>query len=162
VFKVDNTTKNYKQSWQLPSDTPPGKPIEIFYNYQGTTHNETWFPVAATEKYSIIAFCSYIMSWINVGSIVWVRPGHELTESENSEIRTLYKNKFNTSYDDFCYVRHGDKCSASADMSAGADMRISTPMNSHVKQPRPFLTSREVEELSYHLGLSKSSEEIIM
>jgi hypothetical protein len=111
VFLVDGSTKNYGQSWQLPSDTPKGKPIDIFYTYQGTTHNETWFPVKATEKYTLIAFCSYMMSWINVGSIVWVRSGHELTDAENQEIAHVYKSKFDIDYSTFCNVRHGnDKC----------------------------------------------------
>lgn len=150
VFKTDNTLKYYEQSWQLPSDTPPGNPIDIFYTYQGTTHNETWYPVAATEKYAIIAFCSYIMSWINVGSIVWVRPGHELTHSERSDIQALYKDKFNISYHTFCNVRHGDTCGAATHMRT-----------SHAK-PRPLLTSKEVEELSYRLGLSFQRSEIVL
>merc|ERR1719266_667575 len=101
LFLENGSTKYFGQSWQLPNPAQ-GIPIEIYYTYMGTLHNETWYTFQATENYTLIGVCSYMMSWVDVGSIVWVRPGHDLTDAENSAIAKLYKDKFNFSYANFC------------------------------------------------------------
>ena len=43
------------QVWQLLSDTPLGAPIDIYYSYVGSLHNETWYILItileATDRY---------------------------------------------------------------------------------------------------------------
>lgn len=58
---------------------------------------------AATDNYVILVDCSYMQGWTNVGSIVWVKPNHELTDHEMSEIASVYKERLGWNYpDDFC------------------------------------------------------------
>jgi len=148
AFRTDGTLKHHGQSLRLPGDLPPGRPIEIFYTYQGTLHNETWYLVRAAPKYAVVAFCSYMLSWTNVGSIVWVRPGHELTAAEHREVRTLYRERFNMSYDTFCEVRHGE------DECGGPGEGLSAPGRSRHK-PWPVPTFQEVERLHAHLATTR-------
>lgn len=100
-------TKTFEQTWQLPATTPKGEQIDIYYQYMGSWHNESWFIFKATDNYVLLGDCSYMMSWIDVGSIVWVRPGHVLTDKENADIKEQYKTKFGWDYDTFCYDKHG-------------------------------------------------------
>jgi len=46
----------------------------------GTTHNETWYILKATDRYVALVDCSYMSGWTNVGSILWVRPNLILTD----------------------------------------------------------------------------------
>ena len=51
-------------------------------------------------------------AWTNVGSIVWVRPGVELTEAEVADVAATYQAKLGHlgGWDfpqDFCLDRHG-------------------------------------------------------
>jgi hypothetical protein len=99
----------FNQTWQLPA-VQKGKAIDIFYNYLGSNHNETWYILKATPRYVILVDCSYMMDWTNVGSIVWVRPNIELTDTELAEIKTVYQAKLGWSFpDQFCHDRHGAK-----------------------------------------------------
>jgi hypothetical protein len=45
--------------------------------------------------------------WTNVGSILWVRPEHVLTETETAEIAKVYKEKMGWNFpDEFCLDHH--------------------------------------------------------
>lgn len=49
--------------------------------------------------------------WTNVGSIVWVRPEHVLTDTEKEEIKDVYKRKLNWNFpEDFCLDKHESQC----------------------------------------------------
>jgi hypothetical protein len=67
--------------------------------------------------------------WTNVGSILWVRPEHVLTETEMSEIAVVYKEKMGWNFpEDFCKDHHGTKqCSEPA--SADRIRHEETPAN---------------------------------
>ena len=106
---INGGTKYFGQSWQLPADTPAGEQIDIYYNYMGSYHNETWFLLDAVEdRYILLVDCSYMNTWIDVGSIVWVRPGVVLSEKENESIAKVYKEKLGWDYGEFCFDVHGD------------------------------------------------------
>ena len=105
---LNKGTKYFQQTWQLP-EVEQGKPIDIFYSYMGSTHNETWYLLDSTENYVILVDCSYMSGWTNVGSILWVRPHYQLTDSEMSSIARVYKAKMNWNFpQDFCNDVHGD------------------------------------------------------
>ena len=75
----------------------------------GSTHNETWYILGSGEEYVVLVDCSYMSGWINVGSIVWVRPNHVLTSEEMSEIADIYDKKMGWKFPaDFCYDKHGE------------------------------------------------------
>jgi hypothetical protein len=79
------------QVWQLPSDTPLGAPIDIYYTYVGSLHNETWYILEATDRYVVLLDCSYMAGETNVGSILWVRPEvDELTPAEMTAVGAAY------------------------------------------------------------------------
>lgn len=82
---LEKGTKYFQQNWQLPN-VEKGKPIDIFYIYMGSTHNETWYLLKATERYVVLVDCSYMSGWTNVGSILWVRPAVVLTDQEMTDI----------------------------------------------------------------------------
>jgi len=45
--------------------------------------------------------------WTNVGSILWVRPEHTLTETETAEIAQVYKERMGWNFpQDFCLDHH--------------------------------------------------------
>jgi len=45
--------------------------------------------------------------WTNVGSILWVRPEHVLTETETAEITKVYKERMGWNFpEDFCKDHH--------------------------------------------------------
>jgi hypothetical protein len=45
--------------------------------------------------------------WTNVGSILWVRPEHVLTETEHAEIAKVYKEKMGWNFpEEFCLDHH--------------------------------------------------------
>jgi len=113
LYLTTGGTKTFEQTWQLPSDTPKGDQIDIYYNYMGSWHNESWFLLQATDNYVLLGDCSYMMAWINVGSIVWVRPGHTLTDAENAAIKEQYRTKLGWDYEAFCYDKHGSDNSGS-------------------------------------------------
>jgi hypothetical protein len=49
--------------------------------------------------------------WTNVGSILWVRPEHVLTETETAEIAKVYKEKMGWNFpDEFCLDNHESQC----------------------------------------------------
>lgn len=74
----------------------------------GSTHNETWYLLKATERYVILVDCSYMSGWTNVGSILWVRPEVVLTDQEMDDIAKVYKAKLNWNFPgDFCADQHG-------------------------------------------------------
>lgn len=100
-------TKYFGQTWQLPGNVPKGEPIEIYYDYMGSYHNYTWYILQASDRYVLLVDCSYMMSWVNVGSIVWVRPNVILTDAENAAIAQVYKDKLGWDYSEFCYDTHG-------------------------------------------------------
>merc|ERR1712083_933657 len=116
-------TKYFQQTWQLPNPEP-GKPIDIYYEYMGSMHNETWYITKTDENYVVLDYCSYMSGWTNVGSIIWVKPGYELVDDDHSKITEVYKNTLGWTYpDDFCFDRHGDD---SCD-----DLLTSTLFNNH-------------------------------
>lgn len=101
-------TKYFKQTWQLPGDISPGKPVDIYYDYMGSMHNETWYLLQSTDRYVVLVDCSYMSGWTNVGSILWVRPNITLTSLEMGEIATVYKSKTGWIFpDEFVYDTHG-------------------------------------------------------
>lgn len=106
---TETGTEYFGQVWQLPENGEKGKPIDIYYEYMGSTHNETWYILDFTENYVVLVDCSYMSGWTNVGSILWVRPDYELTEHEMNDIGRTYKNKLDWNFPkDFCVDRHGD------------------------------------------------------
>lgn len=113
LYLATGGTKTFEQTWQLPGNVPKGDQIDIYYNYMGSWHNESWFILQATDNYVLLGDCSYMMDWINVGSIVWVRPGHKLSDAENAAIKEQYKTKLGWDYDGFCYDKHGSDNSGS-------------------------------------------------
>jgi hypothetical protein len=145
-------TKTFQQTWQLPGDVPKGEPIGIYYDYMKTWHNETWYIFQQTENYVLLGDCSYMMNWVNYGSIVWVRAGHELTDAENAAIKAVYKDKLGWEYEDFCYTKHGsDKCrNATAQHGKGVTPRISHRAPKGVR--RPSLSPAQIQELQAKLS----------
>lgn len=163
LYLATGGTKTFQQTWQLPSSTPAGNRIDIYYNYMGSWHNESWYILQATDKYVILGDCSYMMDWINVGSIVWVRPGHNLTDEENNAIREQYQTKLGWNYDDFCYDKHGDDNSGRICRNPStSDTAVSTPrpkIYTHAipGHKRPVLTLDQFEELREKIGLNHIS-----
>lgn len=105
---TNDGTKYFQQTWQLPADTPKGAPIDIYYQYMGSTHNETWYILDSTDNYVILLDCSYMSGWTNVGSILWVRPETTLTDQEMSDIARVYKAKTGWNFpEDFVTDTHG-------------------------------------------------------
>ena len=153
LYVVNGSTKYYGQTWQLPN-VEKGKPIDIYYTYMGSLHNETWYLLKATDKYVLLVDCSYMMGWTNVGSIVWVRPGHNLTDTENSDIAKVYKEKVGWEYDDFCYDKHGPE---HCDGPPLAERRAAPPsarVASSLAEARSSLTDAVLKEL-----ISKSTSD---
>jgi hypothetical protein len=106
---TETGTQYFNQMWQLPA-VQKGKAIDIFYSYLGSQHNETWYILKATPRYVVLVDCSYMMDWTNVGSIVWVRPHIELSDTELAEIKSVYQLKLGWSFpEQFCHDRHGDE-----------------------------------------------------
>jgi len=113
----------------------------------GSWHNESWFILQATDNYVLLGDCSYMLSWIDVGSIVWVRPGHKLTDKENADIKEQYKTKMGWDYDTFCYDKHGSDNTGSVcrnPVKTGA--RIRAP-----GQKKQFLTPDQIKDLKAKL-----------
>jgi len=140
-------TKTFEQTWQLPATTPKGEQVDIYYQYMGSWHNESWFILKATDNYVLLGDCSYMLSWIDVGSIVWVRPGHKLTDKENADIKEQYKTKMGWDYDTFCYDKHGSDNTGSVcrnPVKTGA--RIRAP-----GQKKQFLTPDQIKDLKAKL-----------
>jgi hypothetical protein len=108
---TETGTQYFQQTWQLPH-VDRGRPVDIFYEYMGSTHNETWYLLKATDRYLVLVDCSYMMTWTNVGSILWVRPEVVLTDKEMADIAVVYKEKLGWSFpEEFCNDRHGrDSC----------------------------------------------------
>eukprot|EP00040_Diaphanoeca_grandis_P042201 m.264390 g.264390 ORF g.264390 m.264390 type:complete len:307 (-) comp55892_c0_seq1:193-1113(-) len=107
LYLTNGSTQYFQQTWQLPSTTPAGERIDIYYNYLGSWHNESWFIIDATDRYVLLVDCSYMMSWVNVGSIVWVRPNITLTTAETTAITNVYKETLGWNFSSFCVDRHG-------------------------------------------------------
>jgi hypothetical protein len=152
LYLVGDKTKTFEQTWQLPGDVPDGEPIDIYYNYMGSWHNETWYILQATENYVLLGDCSYMMDWIDVGSIVWVRPGHQLSDAENAEIARVYKELLGWDYEDFCYDTHGSESCRDPPV---ADSQPAKPLG--MRQPRPsqrraVLTPTQIEELQSQIN----------
>lgn len=104
---LEKGTKYFDQTWQLPN-IAKGKPIDIFYEYQGSTHNETWYIIQATENWVALVDCSYMSGWTNVGSILWVKPEYTLSATDMSTLTALYKQKLGWNFPgDFCKDKHG-------------------------------------------------------
>ena len=107
---TEDGTKYFTQTWQLP-DVARGEPIEIFYSYMGSLHNESWYILKATDRYVVLVDCSYMLSWTNVGSILWVRPRVELTPGELEDISRIYKERLGWDFPgEFCHDLHGSNC----------------------------------------------------
>ena len=102
-------SKYFQQTWQLPN-VEPGKPIDIFYEYMGSTHNETWYILATDENFVVLVDCSYMSGWTNVGSILWVKPEYNLTDADTEKIAEVYMNALGWEYpNDFCYDLHDNE-----------------------------------------------------
>ena len=105
LYTVEST-KYFQQTWQLPN-VEPGKPIDIFYTYMGSTHNETWYILSTDEHFVVLVDCSYMSGWTNVGSILWVKPEYTLTDADNEKIADVYMKALGWEYpNDFCYDHH--------------------------------------------------------
>jgi len=153
LYLKQGGTKTFQQTWQLPSDTPKGEPIDIYYNYMGSWHNETWYIFEATDNYVLLGDCSYMMSWIDVGSIVWVRPGHVLTDAENARIKSVYHDKLGFDYDSFCFDKHGpDNCKP----HVTSEVHPAPPRIFHHAPKgarRPVLSPEQIQFMQKELGL---------
>lgn len=80
-----------RQVWQLPGDVPDGNPIEIYYTYAGSLHNETWYIVDANDRYVLLFDCSRMSGWTLSGSIVWVNTEiGALTADDKTAIAAAY------------------------------------------------------------------------
>jgi len=143
LYLTSGGTKTFQQTWQLPGDIPDGERIDIYYNYMGSWHNESWFILEATDNYWILGDCSYMMDWIDVGSILWVRPGYVLSDAENAHIKSVYKNTVGFDYDTFCYDKHEyvNGCTDPKKMKSG--VRYQAPPRRHYQgrpgQKKPFM-----------------------
>lgn len=152
-------TKTFEQTWQLPSDTPKGGQIDIYYNYMGSWHNESWFILQATDNYVLLGDCSYMMDWIDVGSIVWVRPGHNLTDVENAAIKEQYKSKLGWDYDGFCYDKHGSDNSGSICRNPAKPNAETFPARPRIfthappGHKRPFLTPAQIDAMKAEMTI---------
>jgi len=137
-------TKYFGQSWQLPGNIPEGEQIDIYYNYMGSYHNETWFLLDAVEdKYILLVDCSYMDTWIDVGSIVWVRPGVVLSDEDNANIAAVYMDKLGWDYGDFCYDTHGEGSCDGPD-GVEAERRPASPGFGKVRPEPKFYESKDV------------------
>ena len=122
LYLVGGKTKYFQQTWQLPSSTDNGVPIDIYYDYMGSTHNETWYILDSTDQYVVLVDCSYMSGWTNVGSILWVRPHHILTDQEMADIAKVYDEKMGWKFpDEFCNDKHEDQCTEPSDMAYGQE-----------------------------------------
>lgn len=152
LYHTDGTTAYFGQTWQLPADSGAGNPIDIYYNYMGSWHNETWYLLQATDNYVLLGDCSYMMDWIDVGSIVWVRPGYVLSDDDNAVIKSVYFDKLGWNYDDFCYDVHGEgpQCH-NATSTVAMSERIPAPPNAFRRAPsggrRPVFSVETLERL---------------
>jgi len=150
LYLKNGGTKTFQQNWQLP-DVPAGEPIDIYYDYMGSMHNETWYIFQATDNYVLLGDCSYMMDWIDVGSIVWVRPGHVLTDAENQAIAKVYKENFGWEYEEFCYDTHG---SENCRDPALAEQQPAKPRGMRRPRPgqrQPILMPEQIHELQARL-----------
>lgn len=144
LYHTDGTTAYYGQTWQLPGNVEAGNPIDIYYNYMGSWHNETWYLFEATDNYVLLGDCSYMMDWIDVGSIVWVRPGHVLSDLENARIKSVYADRLGWEFDDFCHDTHD---SPECHTAPSVGERIPMPRRAHKARSgarRPVLTLEEI------------------
>ena len=148
LYHTDGTTAYFGQTWQLPFDSGEGNPIDIYYNYMGSWHNETWYLLHANDNYVLLGDCSYMMTWIDVGSIVWVRPGYELTSNDNAIIASVYYEKLGWDFNDFCYDTHDSPECHTAPTNV---QRRPAPPNAFRRAPsggrRPVLTVEHLERL---------------
>jgi len=158
LYLTTGGTKTFEQTWQLPSTTPKGEQIDIYYNYMGSWHNESWFILQATDNYVLLGDCSYMMDWIDVGSIVWVRPGHKLSDGENAAIKEQYKAKMGWDYEGFCSTKHGSDNSGSV-CRKPAKSTIETSTGRPHKfyrappgQKKPFLTPDQINDIKAMLA----------
>lgn len=135
LYTVDpkHPLKYFQQTWQLPGpygekgrptptkedpdakrrtkDYTTGKAVDINYAYMGSAHNETWFILAyKKDAYVVLVDCSYMGGWTNVGSILWARPGYELTSDDEAKIADVYQTKMKWQFpQQFCKNRSGPK-----------------------------------------------------
>jgi len=110
VYMVNNSLRYYEQVFILPN-TIKGNTINITYWYMGTIHNESWYILSANQRYVILVYCSYINTWINVGSIVWVRPDTILSQNELNYISNIYNDTLGWKFpQQFCQTQHGPSC----------------------------------------------------
>merc|ERR1711957_502571 len=151
LYLVSGDTKTFEQTWQLPGDVPAGEPIDIYYNYMGSWHNESWYIFQATDNYVLLGDCSYMMDWIDVGSIVWVRPGHELTDAENEAIAAVYKENFDWDYEDFCYDTHGSESCKDPTVAERHPVKPRGMRRPRPGQLRPVLTPEQIHVLQAQL-----------
>jgi len=129
--------KRLNQTWQLPgpSQHKDGTPIDIYYQYLGTMHNETWYVIQSTQRYVALGYCSYMNGWTNVGAILWTKAisntangstvgmpeAVTLTEQELVDIKYVYADKLGWDFQkEFCKTQHGvsQKCTDSPAQSS--------------------------------------------
>jgi len=80
-----------RQVWQLPGNVPKGSPVEIFYTYAGSIHNETWTIIDANDRYVLLFDCSRMSGWTLAGSIIWVNAAiGKLTDDDMKAIGVAY------------------------------------------------------------------------
>ena len=112
VYLINGSLQSYQETWYLPyTPSKYGVPINLTYYYYGTPHNETWYILQATERYVVLIDCSYISTWTNVGSPLWVRPNVTLTNDEMNDISDVYEKVMGWKFpQEFCKTQHGDTC----------------------------------------------------
>ncbi|CAE8583535.1 unnamed protein product [Polarella glacialis] len=157
LYLATGGTRTFEQTLQLPADTPEGERIDIYYSYMGSWHNESWFILDSTDTYWILGDCSYMQDWVIYGSILWVRPGHTLTATENAGIAKTYKEKLGWEFDDFCHDRHegtcrltpGDHNNNDDNNNPAAGKSETKPKNWYRARPgqrKPFVHPKDIED----------------
>lgn len=110
IYLVNNSLEYNLQTLPLPN-APKGEEIQIEYDYVGNPMKETWFILEATERYVVVAVCSYISTWTNVDSPIWVKPNVTLTAAEIKDITVVYKRALGWQFpNDFCKLPYESSC----------------------------------------------------
>lgn len=110
IYLVNNSLKYNYQTLTLPNPAK-GQPVEIEYDYMGSGMKETWFILEATERYVVVAVCSWISSWTNVDNPVWVRPNVTLTAAEMKSIAAVSQRALGWMFpDQFCKLPYESSC----------------------------------------------------
>jgi len=112
VYLVNGSLEYYEETLMLPYSDEVGVPINFTYDYLGSPHEESWYILSSSvDRYVVLGACSFISTWTNVASIVWVRPNVTLTQMELDDISDLYGVNLGWEFPkQFCEPQHGESC----------------------------------------------------